>query len=146
MAYCGFEQFTFAFRVGSNRRGGLGQEETEQIHGSSEIAPIIEPPSGKLKSIRKWMEQGEEEALDFLGASAGDRKIFAEWISERKSIEVTLKAALLAKAFRNCTLHGTLSASKIKQFGLGKAIKRLPGVLAEMVEVTCDRMMSQAKV
>jgi hypothetical protein len=98
MAYCGFEQFTFAFRAGSKKRVGLGREEIEQIYKSTEFSPIIEPPSGNLKSIRTWLEQGEDEALGFLGASAGDRKIFTKWITERNPIEVTPDAALLAKA------------------------------------------------
>lgn len=107
----------------------------------------IESPKKERAVIQQWLDiplneqkepvgnQAGQESylLDFLGLRSGDRTVFNEWFLDGKTITTWEKALLLAKALRNMTAHGALSATKVKEFGLKSGIEELTIVLNKLV-------------
>mgnify|MGYP000913948199 FL=1 len=52
----------------------------------------------------------------------GDVKIFRRWFLQGESVSNWVDALFLARAIRNATAHGALSASKAAELKLGEAI------------------------
>jgi hypothetical protein len=75
-----------------------------------------------------------EKILDFLNVGRGDRNVLKSWILEKKTINDLPTAIALAKALRNATAHGALSAKKCEDLKLSDTIKELPRILFETSE------------
>jgi hypothetical protein len=65
----------------------------------------------------------------------GDRKMFQSWVLAKSPVEAWDKSILLAKALRNMSAQGALSASKVEELGLRQAFAVLPDHLSEVVHI-----------
>ena len=87
---------------------------------------VIEAPRTG-KAIARWIdEEGGDAILDFLGVNRTDRDTLKTWLLKEQAIADWSSMALLAKALRNATAHGALSASTAKELGLQAALEKLP--------------------
>ncbi|MBD0266586.1 MAG: hypothetical protein ICV78_28855 [Tolypothrix sp. Co-bin9] len=97
----------------------------------------LTPPDSTRVKLEKWLEKPsftKKSALaNFLTLENGDCKIIEDWIVQSNSISTWVDAARLAKALRNATAHGALSASKVNQWGLQKPLLTLSDNLGEIV-------------
>ncbi|AFZ20087.1 hypothetical protein [Allocoleopsis franciscana] len=95
-------------------------------------------------NIKKWIEN-EENLLHFLKIKHqikengeykyDDAKSIKKWIDNSEEETVYIKSAesvKLAKALRNCTAHGSLSANKVKEWKIENTINYLTQYLAEI--------------
>lgn len=86
-------------------------------------------PSQHRKELTEWLEMevvsDKHPMIHFLGLNNGDAGAFREWIIEGKAVNSWPAALALAKALRNATAHGALSASKVCQWGLRDALETL---------------------
>lgn len=108
-------------------------------------SPVISPPSKERATLQRWLEQSIElfndecedeggELLDFLGLRSGDRRVFKRWIVEGQPIDSWATSIETAKALRNMTAHGSLSATKVRELGLQPAVEALT---ENLVTITC---------
>lgn len=89
-------------------------------------------PQGEL-GLEKWLNKEEGELAKFLGVTSGDRKIIENWIVKSQPIDSWEQSAKLAKAIRNASAHGYLSATKVKELGLKPGLRKLTDDLALIV-------------
>lgn len=95
-------------------------------------------------NIKKWIED-EEKLLQFLKVKHeikedgeykyDDAKSLKKWIdnSEKETVYInSAESVKLAKALRNCTAHGSLSANKVKEWKIENTIDYLTHHLAEI--------------
>jgi hypothetical protein len=61
------------------------------------------------------------------------KKIIESWLVKSTPISSWVEAARLAKALRNATAHGALSATKVRQWGLENGLLVLSDNLGEIV-------------
>lgn len=105
---------------------------------------LTSPDSTRVK-LEKWLEitssDKNSSLADFLTLENGDRKIIEKWIVQSNSISTWVDAARLAKALRNATAHGALSASKVKQWGLQKPLLTLSENLGEIVVAGMQKLI-----
>jgi len=99
-------------------------------------APLMSPNSARV-NLEKWLKkpsrQKKSALADFLSLDNGDQKIIEVWIVESTPISNWADAVRLAKALRNATAHGALSATKIKEWGLQNTLLTLSDNLGELV-------------
>jgi hypothetical protein len=100
------------------------------------FAPVC-PPKRKLKSLEIWLDQGtrvnRQEILEFLGMKNGDANIMDSWLVHGRRTETWEESMKLAKAIRNASAHGALSATKVREWGLRPACGQLLADLATVV-------------
>lgn len=111
----------------------------------------IASPNQQRAGIQQWLDQSVPAGvqgnalLDFLGLRAGDRKAFQAWALPQKAKENPIvawdQAILLAKALRNMSAHGSLSASKIRELGLRQAFEILPRNLADVIDTAIGKLI-----
>lgn len=100
---------------------------------SLDVPPI--PTPALSRSVRdKWIE--DESLLKFLSLRNYDLKILRRFLAEEDctSVDGLAEQLALAKAFRNCTAHAALSATKCRQLRLGSTLETLPGVIHQVSE------------
>ena len=93
--------------------------------------------------MSRWLDQSQEgrEVLDFLSAIKGDADIIQHWIINGQPVSTWVDAARLAKALRNATAHGALSASKVKQWGLQQPLLTISDNLGEIVLASMHKLI-----
>lgn len=70
-----------------------------------------------------------------------DGEIFKEWLNNKgSSLTNWSDIVKLAKAFRNMTVHGALSASKLREWGFKNAIYALSNNLGKIVAVALQKI------
>ncbi|MBD2043342.1 hypothetical protein [Microcoleus sp. FACHB-672] len=87
----------------------------------------------KTSSIKKWLSKEDGKLAEFLGISNGDRRIIEKWIVESQPINSWDEAIKLAKAIRNASAHGFLTATKVEEWKLKPALCKLTHDLASIV-------------
>ena len=136
MAYAGFEIIvkTLLFK---NEKSDFYQELPNFIRACqlNDYKLLSSPNIEKLPRLNVWLEKGEDgkAIFDFLRIKRGDASILKEWIINGQDISTWNHAVQLAKALRNTTAHGTLSASKVQQWKLQKPLLILSDNLGEIV-------------
>ena len=93
------------------------------------------PAPSLSRSIReKWIE--DESLLKFLSLRRYDLKILRRFLADEDctSVDGLAEQLALAKAFRNCTAHAALSATKCRQLRLGPTLETLPRVIYQASE------------
>ena len=129
MAWAGFEIWM---------KGLLATENTKMDAGTlaqwgqdlPKFDAIDAPKSGR--GIAQWIdEEGGGTVLDFLGVNRSDRDTLKAWLLNGQAIVDSAPMVLLAKALRNATAHGALSASTAKELGLQVALEKLPSLLQD---------------
>ncbi|MEW6492341.1 MAG: hypothetical protein AB1589_07490 [Cyanobacteriota bacterium] len=106
---------------------------------------LLTPPDQKQENLEKWLKrpsrQGKTALADFLSLDNGDQKIIESWIVKSTPISSWVEAARLAKAVRNATAHGALSATKVRQWGLENALLTLSDNLGEIVVAGLQKLL-----
>lgn len=111
----------------------------------------IPSPNQQRAGIQQWLDQSAPTGvkgsalLDFLGLRAGDRRTFQAWAMPQKAQENPItdweQAIRLAKALRNMSAHGSLSATKIRELGLRQAFEILPQNLAVVINSAIGKLI-----
>lgn len=101
-------------------------------------APPILAPKFRKNVCKDWIE--EEKVLRFLFVRGNDLEIFKHWLVNGRPVEGLAQQLALAKAFRNCTVHGALSASKCRELGMQLALKQLPIIVKQTEEAILEVM------
>ena len=131
MAYAGFEMILKAILQNDK---SLGPDDFKKLVVKIDPSRVeIKSPVSGSKRFQEWMGKNEK-ILDFLNVGRGDRSVLKSWILEKKTINDLPTAIALAKALRNATAHGALSAKKCEDLKLSDTIKELPRILFETSE------------
>ena len=130
MAYGGFETLVKVVFNGS-KRGGLGPNDFRKLQDRCDLPsfPSLAPPEPAMLVGETWFQRDSTGAASklrrFLGISGYDAKMMEGWLLGDNTISTWPDAISLAKAFRNATAHGALSASKILEWKLASSIDLL---------------------
>ncbi len=139
MAYGGFETTTKTLlKMG---RGGLSPGALSDFTNKCSLPTYTPLPSPKVARVNldKWLNKppatptGQTALIDFLSLERGDAQIVEAWMVQSAEVSSWTDAVRLAKALRNATAHGALSATKVKQWGLENALVTLSDNLGELV-------------
>ncbi len=106
----------------------------------------LDPPRFGTRSSEKWLGTTEDAAdpalLSFLRIKQGDAKAVRKWLVDGQPVTTWSGAIMLAKALRNATAHGALSASKVVEWKLAPTLDRLTSdhavVAAGVLNVLCE--------
>lgn len=129
MAWAGFETWMGGLLATENSKLEAGAL-AKWSKGLPKLDAIEAPKAGK--AIARWIdEEGGEAVLDFLGVNRTDRDTLKTWLLKGQTIADWASMALLAKALRNATVHGALSASTAKELGLQAALEKMPSLLQD---------------
>lgn len=142
LAFSGFETMAKAL-LSQKGRGGIGADAFCKLLTDCTL-PVYVPlavPEHKESLLDEWFcSDAQEELLDFLGLDYGDANITASWLVQRKPMATWVQGLCLAKALRNATVHGALSASKVDQWKLACSIRRLVDDIALVAGAVLDRL------
>lgn len=139
MAYGGFETMVKTL-LNFQKREGLNPQilaEFIQKCGLPDYHSMV-PPDSTLVSLDKWLTKPaisdrKSALVDFLCLERADAKAVEEWMVQGLPISTWLAATRLAKALRNTSAHGALSASKINEWGMRHALFKLCDNLGEIM-------------
>lgn len=146
MAYSGFEIIVKTLMI--HKGSGCQHEFLDKFITLCEQADnscYLERQNTSKVSIRKWIED-EEKLFQFLKVKyeiqedgdyklGEDAKSIKNWIdnSEKETLYInSAESVKLAKALRNCTAHGSLSANKVKEWKIENLIDYLTRQIAEI--------------
>jgi hypothetical protein len=105
----------------------------------------LDAPSQDRGKLAQWLKtevaSDEHPMVCFLGLKNGDAGIFRDWVIEGRSVDSWPAALLLAKALRNATAHGALSATKVHEWGLRDALDTLCINLGELTAGALRRLV-----
>ncbi|BAY16452.1 hypothetical protein NIES21_22800 [Anabaenopsis circularis NIES-21] len=105
----------------------------------------LTPPDSNLLDLERWLNKpackNQSAIANFLGIENGDQKIIEHWMVQSHPISSWVEAVRLAKALRNATSHGALSATKVKEWGLQKPIINLSNNLGEIVISSMQKLI-----
>ena len=136
MAYNGFEMVTKTLLI---KEKYLTPETIKDFTNKCYLPDYssLNPPATTRVNLEKWLNKPSREEksaiADFLSLENGDKTIIEEWIVKSTPVTNWTEAVRLAKALRNATAHGALSASKVKSWGLQKPLLTLSDNLGEIV-------------
>jgi len=99
----------------------------------SDYEPINPPTPEKNPNLEKWLDNGDKDLALFLGLRPPDMDTINCWLVEPKPIDSWEEAFKLAKALRNASAHGFLLPTKIHEWGLKQAFRKLTDDLAMIV-------------
>ncbi|NJM72739.1 MAG: hypothetical protein HC862_22795 [Scytonema sp. RU_4_4] len=146
VVWSGFEIVTKTLLL-KRETGGLGPDEFNKFTQKCGLNSynFLPSPNKELKNLSRWLDESQEgkQVLDFLSVSKGDAYIIQHWIINRQPISNWVDAVRLAKALRNATAHGALSASKVNQWGLQQPLFTLSNNLGEIVVASMGKLVSQ---
>jgi hypothetical protein len=145
MVWGGFETITKTLLPKPNKSFEQTLKDFTDICALPKYDSLIAPDRSTLVKLDKWLEkpsESEKSALaNFLSLNKDDLKIMENWIVKSNSISTWVEAIILAKALRNATVHGALSASKVKQWGLQKPLLTLSDNLGEIVVAGLEKLI-----
>jgi hypothetical protein len=78
--------------------------------------------------------------LLFLDLNPSNAKVMYRWLVEDRPVDTWARALKLAKALRDATAHGALSASKVKEWKLRPALDRLTLDLGRLAALALRRL------
>lgn len=148
MTWGGFETITKTLLL-KKSRGGLETKDIKYFTVQCDL-PNNYNPLNPLNSTRvnleRWLNknpsiEGKSALANFLSLSKGDQEIIEHWIVKSHPISNWVEAVRLAKALRNATAHGALSATKVKEWGLQKPLLTLSDNLAEVVVAGMQKLI-----
>jgi hypothetical protein len=130
MGWGGFEVLVKSLCF-SPRKGGLKPEMVDLVL-TPLVLPVFRPtcpPKRRLKKLEAWLDRGatadRHTILAFLGLDRGDAAIVESWLIQGQPTACWAESVRLAKAIRNCSAHGALSAAKVREWGLRPACCQL---------------------
>ncbi|ARV61048.1 hypothetical protein BZZ01_22670 [Nostocales cyanobacterium HT-58-2] len=146
MVYGGFETITKTLLFHTHR-GGLKQEAIQEFTNKCHLQNynLLNSPDTTRVNLEKWFHKASSEKksaiADFLSLDSGDKTIIEKWIIQSTPVSTWVDAVKLAKAIRNATAHGALSASKVKQWGLQKPLLTLADNLGEIAVAAMQKLI-----
>lgn len=147
MAYNAFEIVCLALK---SHEGGLSHPMITDFVRSCRLGTPptpLKPPARDRSGLKAWLEKttlrgAEGDALiAFLGYRREDATVIRDWIVKGSPIATWEKAVMLAKALRNTSAHGSLSASKVASFGLREAMEALPDHLSTVMDAALEKLV-----
>jgi len=75
-----------------------------------------------------------------LNLNEHDIRLLGDWIGGKTHLESRDERLRLAKAFRNCTVHGALSATKTSDFGFVPAFKEITANIGTFAEAVFNQL------
>lgn len=122
----------------------------ERVLGNAGLHRLPEPlaPRRNLRKLERWLELGEGKerhpVLDYLGCrdKGAPTRVIRTWLVEGREIDKWSDAFTLARAFRHCSAHGALSASKVNEWGLRPCFEQLNKLLRQFSKTVMDRLAS----
>ncbi|MBN3942606.1 MAG: hypothetical protein V7L21_06470 [Nostoc sp.] len=148
MTWGGFETITKTLLL-KKSNGGLKTENIKSFTVKCDLPNnynSLNPPDSTRVNLERWLNknpsiQGKSALADFLSLGNGDQEIIEHWIVKSQPVSTWVEAVRLAKALRNATAHGALSASKVKEWGLQKPLLTLSDNLAEIVVAGMQKLI-----
>lgn len=138
MAYGGFETFTAPLLAGIPSADKVDQLKTLCDDLPLAACPPIAAPLKQSATLKSFLTESGlatgGRLTAFLGLRAGDRAGFERWLGTPGRLDTWPDALRLAKALRNATAHGSLSATKARTLGFLPAFEALPDHLSTVVE------------
>ena len=122
MAWAGFEKL---LKAGTNTveashfpHGKVG-DFVSALRFPEGAIPPLRSPKKKGQLFQEWVNSIDAAALRFLHIDARDEERLKNWFREEDGQGADLSSQIhLARALRNATVHGALSATKVQQLGL----------------------------
>ncbi len=145
MTWGGFETITKTLL--KTQKKHLGPETIKELTDKCHLPDYSSLTSPDLTQLvlERWLEKparGNKSAIaHFLGLENGDQKIIEDWIVKSHPVSSWVEAVRLAKALRNATSHGALSATKVKDWGLQKPLLILSDNLGEIVVAGMQKLI-----
>ena len=120
MAWCGLEELIDS--IMEKRTWGT----IDLFVGSCNLDPMLEFASPRsTKKLVKWREESHLDILSFLDSRGQGKNIIERWLVKGQNLKSKADILVLAQALRHATAHGTLSATKIREWGMREAFDRL---------------------
>lgn len=146
MAYGGFQTFVKAL-MGVQR--GIRLEPALVDRFIERARPIAYPglPSPKVRDadledpFRAPLTDITHPLLVFLDLSWASTRSLYHWLVEGRSVETWTRAMRLARALRDATAHGALSASRAKQWQLRPGLRALADQIGQLVAAALAELM-----
>jgi hypothetical protein len=129
MAHGGLETFLGALLLMDDR--SQRDEVLGKFLGQCALGPYepLPAPSRDLTELTRWLgfeeEHGQHPLTAFLKLNPSDARTLRAWMLDGHAVADWLTALRLARALRNCTVHGALSASKVCRWGLRPVLQTL---------------------
>ncbi|MEB3179660.1 MAG: hypothetical protein VKL59_11590 [Nostocaceae cyanobacterium] len=146
MVWGGFETITKIILPKPNKKNNF-KVIIQNFIDELELPMYVEltAPDSTRANLEKWLAKpncGKSTALSyFLSLQNTDQEIIDHWIIQSQPISTWGEAVRLAKAMRNATAHGALSASKVKQWGMQKSLLTLSDNLGEIVVAGLQKLI-----
>ena len=145
MGYGGFETLVKAL-LGHQERGGLGPKHFAALESRCDLPPYLplEAPAHTETLRGEWFRVGPDGKGDvllrFLGVEGSDASAINAWLVQRQALTSWAAAMSLAKALRNATAHGALSASKVREWKLQTTARVLLDNLGQVAAAAFARL------
>src|SRR5262249_40925960 len=110
--------------------------------------PGLEPPRVSRSAWTRTFPvsyTSEHPLLAFLDLSPGGAAAIYRWMVRRRPVDTWPRAVQLARALRDATAHGALSASKVRQWHLLPALQTLTANIGQIVEGALGRLAGESK-
>ncbi|MFM7405229.1 MAG: hypothetical protein ACKO3K_00795 [Cuspidothrix sp.] len=133
IAYSGFEITTKALMNNFERGKPLDIPNFIKMCSLPSYNPLDTPNPKRKDNLDKWLAKDQNAIAEFLSVTAGDKKIIERWIIKANSISSWEDAVKLAKALRNASAHGFLSAKKVQDWQLKPGLSILADNLGEIM-------------
>lgn len=149
MTWGGFETIIKTLLL-KKSNGGLKTEKIQYFMIKCDLLnnySPLNPPNSTRANLERWLNkdsspEGKSALADFLSLGNGDQEIIENWIVQSQPISNWVEAVRLAKALRNATAHGALSATKVKEWGLQKPLLILSDNLGEIVVAGMKKLVT----
>lgn len=111
--------------------GKIGKPLLEKVCGQLDLPEFQSVPAPKRSSnLRYWLEDQQifdEDPINNLMklSSTGVKTVFRSWLIDGHSVDRWEDAILLATGLRHASVHGAMSATKVRQWRLIDAFDRL---------------------
>lgn len=146
ITYAGFELLV-KILMNEQSRGGLTLNTIQNFVQKCNLptSPDVLNPPSNLSNLDEWLTKpatstGDLPILGFLGVENGDKTIISDWLIQSRPANTWVDVVRLAKAIRNTSAHGALSATKLGQWGLIKQIPLLTNNLGEIAVAALDKL------
>jgi len=145
MAFSGFETLSKGLilprgREWNNPRFGEYIQRMDIALGDGKAAslPPLPAPASDNQTRKRFFEathlQTDGAMARLLNLNKHDIQLLGDWIGGKTYLESWDERMRLAKAFRNCTVHGALSAHKTAEFGFVPAFMELASNIGTYTE------------
>ncbi len=130
MGFGGFEAVVRAVLAHADA-GALTAQHFEALTAACALRPYepLRPPALREPERDRWFQTGlgarEDLVRRLLGLTVADAEAVGRWLGEQHPVSSWPAALQLAQALRNATVHGALSASKVKEWKLRPAVQTL---------------------